>query len=298
MRIVTRPDFDGIVCAVLLKEAMSVTDPIIWEQPANMQKNTGVKIEPGDIIANLPYSANCAMWFDHHFSNQPDHAFKGEFRIAPSAAGIIFDYFDRRFSRDFSELVKMTDKIDAADLSLDEVNQPENYPFILLSMTVNGRDSKEEPYWNHLVDLLSKKRIEDVMVDNEVKNRCEQVIRNNLEYREHLLAHTELRHHVSVTDFRPIRPAPDGNRFLVYALFKQAVVSVRIRHDDKDQTLIIVNVGHSIFNRGCRVNVGHMLKAFEGGGHAGAGSCTFHRSKADEYIPRIIDILAENKPNT
>jgi len=100
-----------------------------------------------------------------------------------------------------------------------------------------------------------------------------------------------------VTDFRPLLPAPDGNRFLVYVLFPEAVVSVRIRHDDETHENVIVNVGHSIFNRNCRVNLGHMLSQFEGGGHPGAGSCTFHKRKADEYIPRIVAILVKNEPN-
>ncbi len=296
MRIVTRPDFDGIVCAVLLKEAETITAPIFWVQPGNMQKDR-VVIEKNDIIANLPYRENCAMWFDHHYSNRPQHAFKGEFRIAPSAAGIIFHYYEKQFSRDYSELVEMTDKIDSANLTLAEVNQPEEHPYILLSMTINGRNLEDEPYWNRLVDLLGKRDIENIMADTEVKRRCLRVIEDNRQYRQLLLSHTQLNGHVSITDFRAIQPAPDGNRFLVYALFPKAVVSVRIRYDDQYDQHLIVSVGHSIFNRNCHVNVGHMLGQFEGGGHPGAGSCTFHDSKADDFIPRIIDILVKNEPN-
>ena len=90
---------------------------------------------------------------------------------------------------------------------------------------------------------------------------------------------------------------PTGNRFLVYSLFSEAVVSVKIRYDDKDKQRVAVSVGHSIFNRNCKVNVGVMLSEFEGGGHRAAASCRFDVEKADDYIPRIIDILLKNEDN-
>ena len=90
MRIVTRPDFDGIVCAVLLFEALDIKEPVAWVEPNDVQKGL-VKIQSEDIVANLPYSKGCALWFDHHFTNQINKPFKGAFRIAPSAAGIIFE---------------------------------------------------------------------------------------------------------------------------------------------------------------------------------------------------------------
>ena len=94
MRIVTRPDFDGIVCAVLLFEALDIKDPVIWVEPSHVQKGL-VDIQNEDIIANLPYDERCALWFDHHYTNQINTPFKGAFKIAPSAAGIIFDRIDK-----------------------------------------------------------------------------------------------------------------------------------------------------------------------------------------------------------
>jgi len=296
MRIVTRPDFDGVVCAVLLHEAEDITEPIKWVQPSEMQKGL-VPIRPGDIIANLPYRENCAMWFDHHYSNHPQGAFKGAFRIAPSAASVVFDFYDKQFGKDFVELVDMTDKIDSADLTREEVNSPENFPYILLSMTINGRNMTDESYWNRLVDQLRSKNIEQVMADSDVRTRCRRVVEDNRAYTSLLMDHTRLEKHVSITDFRPLSPAPDGNRFLVYALFPKAVVSVKIRYDDHHENRVIVSVGHSIFNRNCRVNAGQMLSQFEGGGHNGAASCKFHVDRAGDYIPQIIDTLLKNESN-
>ena len=91
MRIVTRPDFDGIVCAVLLYAVETIDQPVKWVSPNDMQKNR-VDIQKDDIIANLPYNENCSLWFDHHFSNQLRYPVPGRFRIAPSAAGVVFEH--------------------------------------------------------------------------------------------------------------------------------------------------------------------------------------------------------------
>jgi len=295
MRIVTRPDFDGVVCAVLLREVEPITEPIHWVQPGDMQKGR-VDIRPGDIIANLPYQENCALWFDHHFSNQPQTHFKGAFRIAPSAARVVFEFYDGRFAKDHTALVAMADKIDAADLTRDEVNFPEKNPCLLLSMTISSRDRADVPYWNRLVDRLGTVDIKAVMADAEVRRRCRQVLSDNQTYARRLKEYTHLEQQVAITDFRPLSPAPEGNRFLPYALFPEAVVSVKIRYDDHDKDTVIASVGHSIFNRKCRVNAGELLSRFEGGGHAGAASCSFHVSKAETYLPRIIAALVRNEP--
>jgi len=88
MRIVTRPDFDGIVCAILLSEALDISEPVKWVEPNAMQRGV-VEIREGDIIANLPYSDKCTLWFDHHYTNRIYDAFEGVFKIAPSAAGLL-----------------------------------------------------------------------------------------------------------------------------------------------------------------------------------------------------------------
>jgi len=297
MRIVTRPDFDGIVCAVLLKDALDINGPIRWVEPGDLQKGL-VKIEPDEIIANLPYHPGCGLWFDHHYSNLPSVPFAGAFDIAPSAAGVIHRHYRNKLTGNYTELVRATDKIDSADLSLDEVLKPENDPYILLSMTINGQDPAGPSYWHTLVDLLGKGPIEKVLSDPAVKNRCRQVISENRRFRDILIESTTVNREVAVTDLRSFDPAPAGNRFLVYSLFPDTVVSVKIRYDDNDRQKVIISAGHSIFNRNCRVNLGQMFSRFEGGGHAGAGACSFHILKLEAYLPKIMEILINNQPLT
>ena len=136
MRIITRPDFDGIVCAVLLRDALKITGPVKWVEPYELKKRRD-EIREGDIIANLPFEEGCSLWFDHHLSNRTDIDFKGVFRDAPSAAGIIFNFYEGKFTRDFSELVQQTDRIDSAGITIDEVLNPAKYPYVLLASTIS-----------------------------------------------------------------------------------------------------------------------------------------------------------------
>ena len=296
MRIVTRPDFDGIVCAVLLFEALDIKEPVVWVEPNYVQKGL-VNIQNGDIIANLPYSDKCALWFDHHFTNQIDRPFKGAFRIAPSAAGIIFEYFQSSFKRDYSDLVQAADRIDAANLTLDEVLHPEKYPYVVLSLTISNEGPPDEPYWNKLVGLFSKYDIHQVLKNAAVKQHCQNVVTQNERYVEFLEKHTLLDRQVSITDFRSLDKPPAGNRFLVYSLFPESAVNVRLRYEGPNKDTVVVSVGHSIFNPRCKVNVGLLLSQFDGGGHRGAGSARLPADRADASISQIIDCLVKNENN-
>ena len=294
MRIVTRPDFDGVACAVLLYDVEEITAPVKWVEPGDVQLGL-VEIRDDDIIANLPYDDRCALWFDHHYTNRIDKPFSGDYREAPSAAGIIHAYYPGRFPESRGVLVAATDKIDSADLTMEEVLHPEKYDFVLLAMTISNHEKPDETYWNRLVALLREKTVDAVLADTEVRQNCDRVIAENRVYRERLNRYTRVQGQVAVTDFRPLDKAPAGNRFLVYSLFPEAHVHIRISRDPRQPDWIAVNVGHSIFNPGCKVNVGLLLSRYEGGGHPGAGACRFHVSKADEYLPRIIRTLDRNE---
>ncbi|MBF0257869.1 MAG: exopolyphosphatase [Desulfamplus sp.] len=304
MRIVTRPDFDGIVCAVIILEAHQKELPLVWLEPSQVQ-NGNADIKQGDIMANLPFDPRCSVWFDHHVSNSTqftdyisnsnNRLIEGAFKIAPSAAGVVYQYYREqgKVTRDFDELIRETDVIDAATLSMDQVLYPQNYPFILLSMTVKNRDDSDPPYWNRLVHLLRQKNIDQILTDGDVKKRCTKVIDENIAYADILKRYTQIHGNISVTDFRSLDRAPSGNRFLTYSLFPNCVASVKIRYDDRDRNIVLVSIGRSIFKDGFNLNIGKLLSKYGGGGHTGAGGCSMDASCAQSNIEEILDIMME-----
>ena len=296
MRIVTRPDFDGIVCAVLLHEVETITSDIHWVEPSDIQ-NKKATIQKGDIIANLPFDPNCSLWFDHHVSNKPDMEIKGAFGIAPSAAGVIFHHYKHleKFKDRFDELIEQTDMIDSADLTMDQVQFPEKYPYLLLSMTIQNRGESDHNYWNKLVDMLGRLPIEAILSDVEVRERCDAVVRENAQFGQFLTRHTTITKKISITDFRPLDTPPSGNRFLTYSLFPDTIASMKIRYLGPDKTQVLLSIGRSIFNPECQVNIGNLLARFGGGGHAGAGGCSLEATTAQKKIDQIIKIMEQNQ---
>ncbi len=297
MRIVSRPDFDGIVCAVLLRDALDIQTDIFWIEPHEIQSGT-TRILKGDIISNLPFSPKADLWFDHHISNKPDKPFKGAFKVAPSAAGVVYQYFQQKGLIDnrYDELIYHTDIIDAACLDQDQVKHPHKYPYILLSMTIKNHGYGDIAYWNLLVDLLKDTPIEQILKHDEVEKRCLEVINENKEWESHLVRHTNVKHKISITDFRSLEQVPSGNRFLTYSIFPETIASVKIRFNSPEDNHVQLSIGKNIFNRKCRVNIGKLLARYGGGGHDGAGGCTLQPKTADREIQEILQILFDNQP--
>ena len=60
-RLVTRSDFDGLVCAALLKH-LDLIDDILFVHPKDMQDGK-IEISGRDITTNLPYVKGCYLAF-------------------------------------------------------------------------------------------------------------------------------------------------------------------------------------------------------------------------------------------
>jgi oligoribonuclease NrnB/cAMP/cGMP phosphodiesterase (DHH superfamily) len=291
LRIVTRPDFDGIVCAVLLKEALAITKPVKWVEPNRMHLGE-VDIRKGDIIANLAYDRRCSLWFDHHSSNRIEIPFQGSFMIAPSAARVIYDFFEKKLKGNFRELVEAADKIDSADLNRDEVLAPEKYPYIMLADTISSMKGNDRAYWDLLVNLFRDSDIKSILQHPLVREHAVQAQAENQQYKKILQEHTRMVNRISITDLRMFNPTPTGNRFLVFSLFPESIVNIKIRRHDRDGNRLIVSVGHSIFNKTCRSDVGKLCAKFGGGGHFGAGSCSFPAADFEKNLNQILRILS------
>ncbi len=298
MRVVTRGDLDGLACALILTNCEKV-DGIELVHPQEItERRFGVR--PDDIVANLPYHPACAMWFDNHLLTDPNatppRGFAGRYAQAPSAARVVYDHYlpVHPELRRFEGLLAETDRFDSAQLALEDIIAPKGY--ILLAYTLDPRTGLGafQDYFHRILAAFQRKSLDEVLALPEVQERIARMRDQDRAFREVTFAHSRLEGAVVVTDFRPVSNIPVGNRFLVYTLFPEATLSMRI-HWSKGREGVIVSVGRSILNRSSRTNVGVLLSLFGGGGHAGAGSCQLLPESADARIQDILIGLQRGK---
>ncbi|MBP5233207.1 MAG: exopolyphosphatase [Planctomycetes bacterium] len=295
MRIVTRGDFDGLASSVFVSMCENVRE-IRFIHPKDAQDGR-VIADADDIVINLPYIKGCGLWFDHHTSEKeslpPEGEYKGRFEIAPSCARVIYNFYQDRFADKFApfmDLLEATDRLDSATLSLEDVTTPSGW--ILLGLTLDPRSGlgpEFRKYFRWLVEYIKELPLEKVLAHPEVKRRTDRVLHEQEEFKDLLKKYSRQEGQVIVTDFRELVEKPVGNRFLVYTLYPSANVEMRIFHGFNGT--VVIAVGHSIFNRTCKVNIGEMLKKFGGGGHAGAGTTQVPAAQAEAKIKEIFDIL-------
>ncbi|MBP7691437.1 MAG: hypothetical protein KA764_05955 [Anaerolineales bacterium] len=295
MRLITRADWDGLVCAVLLSSVEHI-EAIQFAYPKDIQDGK-VIVPDNSAIANLPYHPNCVLWFDHHISEEelgaPMAAFtglKGKFGLAPSAARLIYDYYGGAATLGrYASLVEATDRIDSAQLTQADVVSPSGY--VLLAYTVDPRsglkDLELQMYFVMLIDWLKSKAIGEILQIPEVRLMTERLLAEDQNFRETLTEHSRLDGNVVITDFRGLPAVPPGNRFTIYTLFPTANVSARL-YDGRDGAISTIALGHSIFNRTCQTNVGKLLAEYGGGGHKGAGTAQFPKAEAEAKFQEII----------
>jgi len=300
MRLVTRGDLDGLTSAVIITMKESIDD-ILLVHPQDIT-DKAVEIRPDDVMANLPYDPRCGMWFDHHLltdnNEKPPEHFRGKYGLAPSAARLVYEYYleqnpDDADLRRLDKLVNETDRLDAALLTPDDVENPRDY--ILLGYTIDGRTGLGgfEDYFRSLVEWLKTKSIQEVLAMPEVRERIDRLRADQMEFKHLLSRNSFILNNVVVTDLREIERLPAGNRFLVYTLFPEANVSLRVHWGPRHGS-VIAAVGHSIFNRTCKTSVGDLMSRYGGGGHRGAGTCVLPIEDAADAIDEILFELQAN----
>jgi hypothetical protein len=310
MRLVTRPDFDGLVCGSLTT-ALEQIDSTLFVEPKWMQDGI-VDVRHGDIIANLPFHPNCSLWFDHHLSNEvqgfdrPIVKGRGGYRLAPSAARVVFEYYDQvplgsdhktktalemiRSDR-FTKLLQDTDKIDAGLLTHDDVLHPKGY--VLISMTIDGKRTADETYWLQLIELLRDRTLDEVLGDPSVKEQSERILGLQGTLKDILQKHAQLKGNVIFIDLRGMPDISEVNRFLIYTLFPEANISLKVANDSQKVERIALSVGYNIFNTTSQVNVGALMQKYGGGGHRVVGSSRVPKAEADNAIREILQAITD-----
>lgn len=293
MRLVTRGDLDGLAASVLITE-MEPVDEILLVHPQDITDNK-IKITSDDILANLPYDPRASMWFDHHAHTvMPDGPYKGAYAVEPSVARVIYDYYASDKLKRFAHLVTETDRFDSADLIREDIDNPQGV--ILLGFLIDPRTGMGGDFraqFTSLVERLRSKSLAEVLNDADIRALTNTFRRDDQDFKKFLLAHSEVHDKVVVTDYRDVENAPVGNRFLIYTTFPDCNVSLRIQWGP-GKKLVALNMGHSIFDRSCSVDVGELCRNYGGGGHRGAGGCVLRPMAAGLAIKIITEKLRKN----
>ena len=304
-RLVTRSDFDGLVCAALLKE-LGLLHDILFVHPKDVQDG---KVELGgdDVTTNLPYRQEVAMSFDHHASERLRVVGDRDNRVmaadADSAARVVYEYFGgaESFPRVSADMMDAVDRADAARLSMDDILDPQGW--ILLSFLMDPRtglgrfrDFRISNYqlMMALIDSCLNMSIEQILASPDVAERVAL-------YRKHANAavgqitrcSTAL-DHVVVLDLRDEEIIHPTNRFLVYALHPQCKVSIHVLWGLKKQNTVFA-VGRSILDRSSQVDIGALMLAHGGGGHEAAGTCQIENDRADLVLDELVRAIIDDE---
>ena len=306
MRLVTRSDFDGLVCGALLKEA-GIIDHWKFAHPKDLQDGL-VEITEDDCLANVPFVEGCGLWFDHHSSeferNSLEGRYKGESRIAPSCARIIYDYYGGkdRFSH-FNDMMEAVDKVDSGNLTIDEIQNPKGW--ILIGFLMDPRTGlgrwrnftiSNYQLMEKLIDACRTMNTEEILNLPDVKERIEVYNEQTEKFKEMVTAHTTIVNNVIITDLRGVDPIYTGNRFLIYSLYPEQNISAWIVNG-KGGKGCSVAVGYSILNRTSKIDVGSLMLKYGGGGHKAVGTCQFNDEEMASKVPELLNEMAELSVN-
>jgi len=296
VRLVTRSDFDGLICGFLLRQ-INLIDSWIYVHPKDLQDGL-FDATPNDVLCNVPYVEGCGLWFDHHSSEFERHAdeFEGSSRLAPSCARVVYDYYggpDRFPGR--SVMLDYTDRIDSGNLTKEEILNPNEW--ILLGFLTDPRTGlgrfRNFTISNYqLMDKLLGEcydySIAQIMAMPDINERVEVYYEQTELFHKMLEKRTKVDDHIIITDLRGEETIYTGNRFYIYSLFPEQSISLWIV-DGRQKLNVVISCGHSILNRSSLTNVGSLMLEYGGGGHFQVGTCQIPYADADRVISEIVD---------
>jgi len=303
-RLVTRSDFDGLVCAVLLKE-LDMIDEIKFVHPKDMQDGK-IEITDHDITTNLPYVNGVHLAFDHHSSETLRNQEIKENHIidpdAPSAARVVYKHFGgkEKFPGISDEMLTAVDQSDSAQFTMDEVLHPQGW--VLLNFLMDARTGlgrfREFQVSNyqlmmHLIDYCKTHPIDEILTLPDVKERVELYSEQAEKFKEQIKRCSQVHNNLVVIDLRHEEVIYAGNRFMIYALFPECNISIHEMWGVKQQNTVFA-VGKSIFNKTSKTNIGELMLKYGGGGHANAGTCQIDNDKADAVLKELIEQITKD----
>jgi nanoRNase/pAp phosphatase (c-di-AMP/oligoRNAs hydrolase) len=303
-RLVTRSDFDGLVCAVLLK-AQNMIDDIMFVHPKDVQDGA-IEISGNDILTNLPYAPGAHLVYDHHHSETLRNVERAANHVidetAPSAARVVYDHLGGRaaFPEIGDELMTAVDKADSAAYELHDILDPQGWAllnFIMDSRTGLGRfrDFRVSNYqlMMQLIDeVLRHDTVDEILALPDVAERVQLYRRQSELFIEQLHRVSERRGDLVVVDLRAEEVIHAGNRFMIYALYPECRVSAHVMWGRMQQNTVIA-VGKSILDRTSPVDIGALMLQYGGGGHENAGTCQVAHEQAQQTLTEIAEAVNE-----
>ena len=302
-RLVTRSDFDGLACAMMLKE-LQLIDEIKFVHPTDVQDGK-IELSKNDITTNLPYDPRVSLAFDHHESEVDRlKAIEtgGKLIIDPkarSAARVVYDYYGGKeaFPRISEDLMAAVDKGDSADFTMDEILDPKGW--VLLHYLMDARTGlgrfhhfriSNYDLMMELIDYCLDHDIDEILELPDVKERVELYFEQAEQFKAQLRRIARVHDKVVVLDLRNEEVIHAGNRFMIYALYPETEISVHVAWGFRKQNTAVM-IGKSIVNKASQVDIGELCLQYGGGGHRNAGTCQMDNDVVDEKLPDIIRAL-------
>lgn len=298
-RLVTRSDFDGLACAMMLKE-LDMIDEIKFVHPKDVQDGK-IELTGEDITTNLPYDPRVKLAFDHHASETERNQVKEIKNLiidenARSAARVVYNYYGGKdkFKNVSEELMAAVDKGDSADFTMDEILNPKDW--VLLHYIMDPRTGlgrfrnfriSNYDLMMQLIDYCTQHSIGEILALPDVKERVELYMEQAQKFKEQVKRIAKVHDKVVVLDLRQEDPIYAGNRFMIYALYPDCQVSVHVAWGFQKQNTAVM-IGKSIVNKASSVNIGDICLSYGGGGHHNAGTCQLDNDKVDAELPNII----------
>lgn len=304
MRLLTRSDFDGSVCAALLLE-LGLVDGILYIHPKDLQDNK-IEVTGDDILANVPFVEGCGLWFDHHSSEHErlklEGKFKGASELEPSAAQVIYEYYKKDQVaagklKKFEDLIKIVGIADSAQFSKDDILNPTGW--IMLAFIADPRTGlgykrsfriSNFELMKKLPEYLRSKTAEEILALPDFQERVQVYHEETSKYKALLARTTRIEGNAILIDFRGIAENPVGNRFMEYVLYPEQNISVRIV-DGRDKQFAMISVGHSILDRTSLVDVGSLVLKYGGGGHKQVGTCQVEYDDVDRIVGEMLQVI-------
>jgi len=262
-------------------------------------------VTENDILANIPYAEGCGLWFDHHSSEEErlrmQGQFKGDSRPAPSAARVIYDYYDgnNKFGH-LEAMMAAVDKADSAQFTVDEILHPQGW--VLLSFIMDPRTGlgrfrdytiSNYQLMDDMIEYCRSMTIEEILVLPDVQERVVRYFEQNELYTQMIGEHTRTQANAIITDLRNVDVICSGNRFLIYSLYPEQNISVWIV-DGRNKQNCVFAVGHSIINRTSQTNVGSLMLKYGGGGHKVVGTCQVPYDDTDKVLQELLLVITAN----